>query len=311
MNLVTGPAVQLPTIIVNAFENLQTSQYIQVAATAILAYDYPILLNDEIRHIWRGQRNSAAVAFLLTRYCPFVEAALLIAQQFSTNPSQNSCSRLTTAGAWLYLLGIAISHSILVLRTYVICDKNKLLAVFFSALLVLAFAGGAYLTPRFLNSLVFIPSPSALEFPGCFVAAANGDIFWISSSFAAAYELVIMLITWYKVVHKGKHRGSLLMRTLTWDGLSFYGYMFITSVVNIILLNLAPAALQIQLIFLQRFLHAMISCRIIIRLRRVADGDQGQNVKQLARPPTLLARIPAETSAEEEFELKQFPRTIA
>lgn len=121
--------------------------------------------------------------------------------------------------------------------------------------------------------MTFIPSPYSAGFPGCFVADFSG-ILWVAYLLAAIYELGIMLFTCFKVFDRKRRHESLLMRTVTWDGFVFYSFMFGISAVSLAILLAAPLELKASLTSIHRAIHAVLSGRLIIRLRKVATRSQ-------------------------------------
>jgi len=274
-----------PVTLLELFDSLKTSQYIQLTAVTILYYDYLTTFSDTFDFVWGKELNLTTAIFLVTRYSPLIESVLLMIQQFSAHISPNACLDLVYIGAWLYIVGIAASHILLILRTYILCGKNKTMAVALLALLAPVSIGGGYFTQKFLLSVRFAPNPI---FPGCLAAKAS-NILWVVSVFAIFYELGIMFVTWFKVIHQNKHIGSSLIRTLTWDALSFYLYMLVTSIATLVSLTVAPGEISFSLIFLHRFVRAAISCRFLVRVRRVSDSNHG--LSNFIEPPTIsLAR---------------------
>jgi len=258
--------------LIGVLGRLRIFQYLEVTGIILFLYDYGVTVIDEIRFIWAGQWNLACFIFLITRYLPFVDTALTIVQQFSGSPSPGVCLGLYTARSWLYFFGLLVSECVLIFRTYVICDNSKIVAWGFTTLLAMMAAGGAYFIQRPLRSTQFTPSPAPVAYPGC-VAKGSDDVLRSFLIFAA-YELAIMLFTWYKVARYNMRHESILMRTLGWDGLISYGSMFGTSILNVIVLRTAPPELEFSLIVIQRSIHAIISSRLIIRLREAAFAQQ-------------------------------------
>jgi len=287
---------------------MRTFQYLQVVGIAMLLYDYILTFIDEIEAIWNRKRNFSTIIFFITRYFPVLDTGLLFAQQYSVDPTARVCNALYNAKSYLYLFGIGASDCVLILRTYVIYDNDKRVAFVLTLLLVLACTIGGYFISVFVGSLQFLsPSPFPTAFPGCFVVSASNRLF-LAYLFAGVYELGIMIFTWFKVIGKNKHRGSTLMNAVVWDGFVFYSFMFGISAVNIVVLLGAPPELQPSLVTIHRSIHAILSGRLIIRLRLIAARNQFPSRHGLSSASRERSR--GADSAPEDIELKPIQRRL-
>jgi len=223
---------------------------------------------------------------------------------FAIDPSTRFCDRIFKAKSWLYLIGFIAADAVLILRTYVIYDNSKVVLYILSALLITAFAGGGYIADKFLSSLRFTSSPLPADFPGCFKYGSSSDvtssrILWIAYFCIAIFELVILILIWIKIIHKRGTSESLLMRTLTLDGLTFYILILGMSIVNIIVLNTAPGELQGSLSTIHRVTHGVISARLILRLRKAVASNQQPNISVFSatqdRPRFRSATLPSDS----------------
>jgi len=262
------------TALIPVLSQYRIFQYLQVVGLVILFYDYGLTVFDEIDFVWKRRLNLATIIFLVTRYFPFVDAALLITHQYSVNPSIKTCTGIYNAKSWLFLVTISAAESVLILRTYITYDNNKQVARVLIFLLALYVVGGGYFIHQFLISIRFVaPSPYPAGFPGCVFSSASG-ILWVSYLFTAIYELGILFFTLLQVVQRNKRSGSVLMKTLTWDGLVAYSCMLGISAVNVVMMNVAPAELSFSLANIHHAIHAVLSARLILSLRRIAVRNE-------------------------------------
>jgi hypothetical protein len=54
----------------------------QMKFIRILAYDYSLTLSSEVVHIWANQFITYSTLFLVTRYLPFFDSAIIFARKF-------------------------------------------------------------------------------------------------------------------------------------------------------------------------------------------------------------------------------------
>jgi len=74
----------LPETILRLIDDAILVKYFHVASVSLMAYDYLIMLPDEIRYIWatRWHSNWGMLFYFLTRYLAFVDASILTAFLF-------------------------------------------------------------------------------------------------------------------------------------------------------------------------------------------------------------------------------------
>jgi len=222
-----------------------------------------------VEFIWNRKANIATFLFIVTRYLPFIDGIFLFAGQFLPDSSRSTCIILFRLGSWFFLTGFVVSSLILILRTYAIWKSNNFIAFGLSALLITCIAGGGYCLERGLLSMTFIPSPSKLAFPGCFIVKSE-RILWICYLLILVFHSVILALTLLRVIQQRRVELSSLFRTIYRDGLQFYIYIFGISLINIIVLNFAPLALELSLSSFQRNLDAILIGRLVINIRKAA-----------------------------------------
>jgi len=83
--------------------------------------------------------------------------------------------------------------------------------------------------------------------------------------------------------------GSILFRTIYLDGIMFYVYLSVSSLINIIVLNITQNYLNSSIVSFHRALHAILTARLVINIRRAGA--------QPSKDSWLLSAIP-ETSED-------------
>jgi len=183
------------------------------------------------------------------------------------------CTRLYKMTGWLDVWGIFIAELILVFRTWAIWGKSSKLALSLLAFLCcLAIPTGiiAYIG---LNSVEFSPSPSLLE--TCWVTKPISPILFIDYVIIVAFESVVLALTLYKGLQHLRQSSSSLIVTLYRDGVLYYTYLIGFSLLNIVVLVIAPKPAP-SLILMQRDLHSILTGRILLNLREAACRDRAK-----------------------------------
>jgi len=172
--------------------------------------------------------------------------------------------------AWSYFVAVILADGMLLVRTYAIWDKNRIILISFLLCLPLGITVGAYFLANFLDSFRLGPNPfSATVFPGCFVIGDN-TIVWVSYVLLLAYETLIFLVTLLKAAYSGGFSASTLSKAIYRDGLIFYFYIMLASVANIAVFISASGLAIIHITGIHRALHAVLIERLILNIRKAA-----------------------------------------
>lgn len=134
-----------PELMISAFQE-HMSRYMKVVGLTILAYDYLVTMDAEVRLMWGSKWGMARVLFCISRYLPFVASAIYHYYLFaveSTLTDYEQCFPLYDAAMWLNAISICAANGLLILKTYAMwkCNRKILygLLAFFSILLTVAF----------------------------------------------------------------------------------------------------------------------------------------------------------------------------
>jgi len=247
--------------------NLNRCQYIQVAAVAILVYDFTLTLTDEIYLIWSRKQSLYTAMFYLVRYLSFIDAAVFLLAAFvPLHPTR--CLQIYNAQSWLYFFSVFLAAGTLIFRTYAIWKSDARIAWLLSALLLVFTGISAYFLAHANHdiNLVPIPEPDRILFPGCFVAYGHQTI-WIAYLFLLSYETIILALTLFKVVYELRRQQVTPFKIIFRDGLSFYVLLSAASVINVVFFIAVPDVLKASFVTLHMVLHAVLSGRMILNIR--------------------------------------------
>jgi len=177
-----------------------------------------------------------SVLFYINRYLPFIDGTIRLAQQFLPNPSLSTCKVLFSVYGWIIIFAFMVADSILILRTYAVWENNRNVAFSLFMLLTIFLVVGGYCEETFFSSISLTPSPSRSAFPGCFVTP-SGNILWVAYILILVFDTAILILTMIKVIQRKTLNGSILFRTIYLDGIMFYVFLSVSSLINIIVLN--------------------------------------------------------------------------
>jgi len=258
-------------LLLTAFRQLQVYKLMQVSSFTLLCFDYFLTFTEEVELIWKRKWGLASVLYIATRYLPFFDTIVLQVELFDPNPTPFRCKAYFHCICWSYCTGIAVAESILTLRTYAICKKNKIILAILICTQLVTTGMAYYYTNIFLKALRFAPSPfpTELGYTGCFVSQANDSI-WLDYLLTLITEGVILGMTIGYILYQGGYNYSPFVRRIQRDGIMFYVYLQVFSIANIIVLHVTPLPLHLSACSFHRILHASLTARLLLNIRRAA-----------------------------------------
>ncbi|KAF9035628.1 hypothetical protein BJ165DRAFT_1533609 [Panaeolus papilionaceus] len=205
------------------------------------------------------------VLFLVQRYMPFADSVFLVLYlKFSNNMDPLR---------FLMVIGTALSEIILTLRVWAVWRRAKWLTI----MLPIGFA--AFWLPnlafiyKFSISLKFIELPWQLTGAQCFLVSADRILYlcYVNLLIWDGITLILIAIPGYKLYRTGG--GSSLVTTTFRDGAIFYLYLFILSVINIIVIQGLPDGYGNMLTIMERCVHSCLTSRVLLHIREHARGN--------------------------------------
>ncbi|KAG1787945.1 uncharacterized protein HD556DRAFT_1406506 [Suillus plorans] len=103
---------------------LQLAKYTNVAASAILIYDYFITSHSEIQWTWGRKWGIIRITFTLSRYVPFAGAFMTSYSAVKTWGTQD-CAPFNDAVNGLHFLGVIASEGLLIARVHAFSGNKK------------------------------------------------------------------------------------------------------------------------------------------------------------------------------------------
>ncbi|KAJ3501359.1 hypothetical protein NLJ89_g9372 [Agrocybe chaxingu] len=190
-----------PVVLVENLRVLTVIKRIDLAATVVFLWDYLLTLGMEVEHIWASKWTIVKVLFLIQRYIPFID-----------------------------IMGLGM-YTVLCLRVWVVWNRKKSMAF----LLAILFAGSWI--PAIALLMVFVKTIKYMALPppflGCIVAAADESS---SFEFFLVWDTVMLLLMLTATLRSYQRSGrTALFKIVYGEGIIYYFYLFLISLINIIL----------------------------------------------------------------------------
>ncbi|KAF5359411.1 hypothetical protein D9756_003585 [Leucocoprinus leucothites] len=250
-----------------ALQQFSITQYCKVSLVTLFLADYFHTLTTEISFLWPSPWTVVKFMFFISRYSPFLDAAIYI---FCLSPSledQHMVKRYRTD---------VRARLLLIFRAYALLGQTRLSGVLLSIFAVVVFATGFTLVISLHIRLSVLPSPLPGVLPGCLVASSSTaeDGYAIAGIIASIiYETILFLIIYWAKRQRYKDEQSWLMRKIYNDALIYYLFSLVFSASGIIVWFSSAGPLRDLSSPVPRFLISIVSCRIVLHIRKY--GNEG------------------------------------
>ncbi|KAG1788824.1 uncharacterized protein HD556DRAFT_1447476 [Suillus plorans] len=251
---------------------LQTVKYFK--SLAVLVFDYCIKLEAEISLTWGRKWDFIRILFVVARYTPFVDIPVdLIYSLGPTSPQL--CLSLYQVISWFNVFGTIAAESLLLVRTYTLWGKNRVLLI---ALLLLALgciAGSAVVGAEALSWFNYQDPP--LGTSGCYQTQRIA-IYAVNYALLVLFETVILCLNVFQAWRRRKQQSNHLIMRLYWDGIFYVLCILAMSLANIIIIGFLPSEYAESLDTLQLVFHSVLSSRLLFNLRAIMKRRHEQAI---------------------------------
>ncbi|KAH7890533.1 hypothetical protein F5I97DRAFT_39802 [Phlebopus sp. FC_14] len=216
-----------PAEVVEAMLAHQLLQYCAVIGPVILVYDSSLTLASEIRHIWQQPWSPLKLLYICARYLPFVDTAIMtLYRSFLSAPSIKTCMVLTSCQLWLYVIGIALSELIFMIRTWAVWKNNWTLGVVLLLIGAICLASAMFGVQEFNESMTFLTGSGV---GGCLPRESN-NMLLVDWSMFIVMEAVLLGLVLYRTYlnYKEGHKICKLMQVIIHDGVLYFAVLFST-----------------------------------------------------------------------------------
>ncbi|KAG1821448.1 hypothetical protein EV424DRAFT_826642 [Suillus variegatus] len=241
---------------------LQLAKYTNVAASAILIYDYFVTLHSEVR--WTRGRKWGLIrsTFTISRYAPFAGALMTSYSAIKTWGTQD-CAPFNDAVNGIHFLGILASEGLLIFRVYAFSGNEK-------AYLIILFSFGLAIL---VTCVILSAAPINLNIPGvgppCVLEGARSSA--LGYGLLMFFEIVLMSTTLFLRYRHYLGSHSALVRSMYRDGLLYMFCIMMISMFNVMIIAVLPLSYSETLNAPQIVAHSVLASRILFNLQVSAE----------------------------------------
>ncbi|KAJ6499000.1 hypothetical protein C8R45DRAFT_100312 [Mycena sanguinolenta] len=251
--------------LVQEFTDIVITRYI-TAATIILIYDHLLSFADEVKLIWPAKRSAPKVLFLFIRYMVPTVMIIYNIQLSHLIPGLTFPTALRFLDEHWPLSTIATSNFLILLRLWVLWDRDPNLMFWTLLLFVLSQLGGlatvSVVVSEFKRKLIFNPTFDMCGFVGTPPPVA---ILWAPGT---VFEVILCAITWFNVLKRPRTSNASLATAIYRDGFLYFLLLLCLRIINTILAVRAPPALIFVAMFPVWCATTTTTCRLMIKLRQ-------------------------------------------
>ncbi|KLO06130.1 hypothetical protein SCHPADRAFT_699491 [Schizopora paradoxa] len=201
--------------------------HLTVAIVSLVAYEYLLMLDYEIRYLWGRRFSMGGILLGLCRYLPFA-SVLQLYLLFSTTDS-TPCLNGYRAIACIIYSEFLISVFVLFARAYAVWGRSRRILFFLGFIYAGAFIGSSYSMVVFLIGLT---EPKDDVITHCLLELGNDDM-WIAVVILVCCESLALGLLLYKSVQHARAMRNFanesstqnLLAVMARDGI---GYFFCT-----------------------------------------------------------------------------------
>lgn len=239
---------------------LQLAKYANVAALAVLIYDYFITLHSEVEWTLGRKWGIIRTAFTISRYVPFAGALMTSYSAVKTWGTQD-CAPFNDAVNGIHFLGIIASEGLLITRVYAFSGNKK------AYLIVLLSFGLAILVTSVLLSAapINLDIPQVAPGPPCVLEGARSST--LPYGLLMFFEIVLISTTAFLRYRHYLGSHSPLVQSIYRDGLFYMFCITMISTINVLVIAVLPLSYSEMLNTPQIVAHSVLASRILFNLQ--------------------------------------------
>ncbi|KDR72837.1 hypothetical protein GALMADRAFT_228526 [Galerina marginata CBS 339.88] len=272
---------------IGQFSAAKLNLFLWIASYSLVVFDYIFTLDKEVKYVWSCPCSIGLVLFYLNRYLPFIDIILFSQIVLNTSTSSMACSVLARFSAWFIVIGMMISQTIIILRTYAIWGRRKLIFWILAPMTATSFTFALALTLyRTLSpthsSLNKFETPTTSPQIRCQIAALSVNqqsmiTLLVNFMLTLATETVITILTAIKAKEHVQKVSSSWVTQLYRNGFLYCVCMLALTTLNSVFSVVAPPSLKLLFFPLQRALHSIFCNRVILLIlqhrNRISDNE--------------------------------------
>ncbi|KAF9014550.1 hypothetical protein BDZ89DRAFT_1076533 [Hymenopellis radicata] len=188
--------------------------------------------------------------------------------------SLNECYLAYRSAGWVFIIGFSVAEVILTIRTWAVWHCHRILSITLPLFYVACWSANFTFMGIFLSSMRF-GTPPIQNFQGCLVTADDPILswYWILLMIYEGVMLLLMSVRAYSEFRDVHAPTPQLLAGILKDGILYYLYLFVLSVINVVVIRVLHHDYTNLFSFFERVIHTILTCRVIVNIRSQARKD--------------------------------------
>jgi len=263
--------------------------YIDMACATLWIYEYILTFGEEISLVWNAPWTIPTVLFLLSRYWPSVTLTILLYHDFQPGLSDENCLASQRFVIWSITATTFVAETILTIRTKAVWGGGRNVTIFLSSLFFVTGIPSIVIVGIWQDTLQLTSVPVEVVPSRCWPITKSSLYFanYILVAICEGVLFTMIAIKGYKALKDGPINSRLFYAVYT-NGVMYYVYMFILSVINIVINMHAPHAYGNLFSMFQQVVHSVLACRMLLQLRKCGKQNfRGDDLQEFGSAFTL------------------------
>lgn len=281
-----------------------TRELFTAANVALLAYDYLITLDVEMKFVWSSPWFIGLPLYYINRYMPLVDEILLLYYVKGKLTSSKTCESVFNTSLSMVMISASAAHTIIYLQTCALWGNHRAVVYGLGALLLGKFVASICFMSLQMRSTTFFMSHASTSLQmGCnlIIGAFYAQYLYILISITETITVGLML---FKGIQHTRHSRAPWVVDLYRTGVLFSLVILILSLLNVIIPNIPSLARSAATLLspLQHTMESVLCTRVmfVILQRRNGlatvgvsssrDGDDYALFTSVGEPSGLVSR---------------------
>lgn len=249
-------------------ESMAIHLYFVVACVVLWAYDYSLTFASEVSLIWDSPWTPLKVLYIFSRYWSSVALCILIYYHFSDDITVERCLVAERFMTWSLNISMCSAEIILTIRTWAVWERSRKVTIFLCLLFAAIWIPTFILMGFWEGTIHYSAVPREIVPSGCWPEMTS-SLYFINYILLAIFEgvlLIMISIKAYMALNTGLP-DSILFQAVYLNGVLYYIYLFILSVINIMISMHVSREFANLLGVLQQVMHSLLAGRMLLELR--------------------------------------------
>ncbi|KAG6850647.1 hypothetical protein H0H93_010840, partial [Arthromyces matolae] len=284
----SSPSAEAAAALAQAQKEGQAVILWTVGMFCIFGWDYFMNLPKEIKYIWKRQITFPSILYIANRYYGLLQFAVciwLLTTPITNAVSVDTCNRIFRWQPVGALISTLLSQLIMGHRVFALYGQSFAIIGILGVVMAAEFAVHAYT----LTNVFPAQSPA----PGVVIPCiAIGPTNWLVAFWAIPllFDSITFTLTLYKSIQHWRNEvKSATLSLLFRDGLVYFAAIFSMNLINVVLFVTQDETLQAINLPATLMLNIIMSCRLILNLRKPRNILPSNNSDSSKRAPLWKA----------------------